>query len=680
MKPWMPKVVTISLLLWVTVFPTGRASAQEMPSQNARAVLPVGTVVVTPVDPTVTPAGTIQFAAQIVGRPGVAVLWAVNGVQALPAAPGGTNDSGRITVDGLYTAPAAVPDNSPKITATSSLDSKQSMAVSVTINASSCPITDPGKPAGPCLMIQPATSLVTVGGKSVALSLENWTGDTTGINWSVNGIPGGNTVTGTIRGSGTRVDYVSPIGAVPSKKLEIKAAVAAGYKATAQVIVVADYVSVRCFAKENPGADGNCVVRDFDRLRAPRGTIDNQPVDDVTPSRLITAINSSKAMFTGSVLDIDLPAGANEANCQNYDWKIVTQSKESPNVLIYNPSDIGPGVCVGGKFAIALPVRVLWADVSGFPQEPDPQRSGPANVATFKDCWGNNVPETIFPCDRNSGLMKSIYRAGWVYTHFSQAGSAKGTISLSPVIGTGQRQLSFDIQADPAYRLGRGWLSIPLTFEKSTTAGSNLDALLTGIAYDWRFLKQPDWAESSHLVVRKPQFQLSTGAEIAPTTPHDKNWVETGTLRFPFVFNFHKQPSAFTAYPVLGIEGGSHFDTHLTENDPILRGVAGLDGSFRWPFNLTHNFLGSSPITLEYSYRMRWLAYAEPTTDVANNGTEILEAGRRSFLRGTLIEPLTANLQFQVTALRGSLAPDFRALGNTVVIGLTFANPGSSEH
>jgi hypothetical protein len=142
--------------------------------------------------------------------------------------------------------------------------------------------------------------------------------------------------------------------------------------------------------------------------------------------------------------------------------------------------------------------------------------------------------------------------------------------------------------------------------------------LMVGLAYDLRFLRRPNLSESSHLVVRKPQFQVRSGVEIAPTTPHDKNWVEAGTIRFPLVFNFHQQPSAFTAYPVIGIEGGSHLDTHLAESDPILRGVAEVDGSFRWPFNLTHNFLGSSPITLEYSYRIRWLAYVAPTTDVAN--------------------------------------------------------------
>jgi hypothetical protein len=276
--------------------------------------------------------------------------------------------------------------------------------------------------------------------------------------------------------------------------------------------------------------------------------------------------------------------------------------------------------------------------------------------------------------------MKAVYGSTWLYTHFGQAGSAQGSISLSPVIGTGQRQLSFDVLADPAYKAGPGWINIPLIFEKSTSQGSNLDALIVGLAYDLRALSSPNWARSSALILRKPQFQIRSSVEIAPTTPHDKNWTESGTMKIPFVFNFHQQPSAFTAYPVFGVEGGSHFDTHLVENNPILRGVAGVDGSFRWPFNLTHNLLGSSPITFEYSYRMRWLAYAEPMTDVANNGTEMLAAGRRSFFRGSFIEPLTPNIQFQVTALHGSLPPDFRVLGNTVVIGLTFANPGSSEH
>jgi hypothetical protein len=531
--------------------------------------------------------------------------------------------------------------------------------------------------------IDPPTKQVRVGDKSVHLSLKvaNWSSEIQTVKWFVNGVLNGNRAFGTIQGGGRDATYSAP-AAVPAKKVEVKAVVTldSDRAATAQIIVVARYVSVHCFASRTQSERDRCSVVDFDRLDGARGSFDKNQVQDDTPARWVTAVNSSKAMFTGSVLDIDLPDGAYEWNCKNYDWKIVAQTRESPNVLIYNPSDVGSGVCVGNKFAIALPVRVIWANVSGFPQQPDPQRAPPADVAAFKDCWGNTVPATIAPCDRYVGTMKGIYKNGWVYTHFGQAGSAQGTMSLSPVIGTGQRQLSFDVQADPAYRKGPGWLNIPLTFEKSTTQGSNLDALIVGLAYDLRAVRSPNFYAFSHFALRKPQFQIRSSVEIAPTTPHDKNWVEAGTVKFPLVFNFHQQPSAFTAYPVIGIEGGSHFDTHLVEDNPILRGVAGVDGSFRWPFNLTHNFLGSSPITLEYSYRMRWLAYAEPTTDVANNGMEVLAAGRRSFLRGSFIAPLTPNLQFQVTALRGSLPPDFRVLGNTVAIGLTFTNPGSSEH
>ena len=207
---------------------------------------------------------------------------------------------------------------------------------------------------------------------------------------------------------------------------------------------------------------------------------------------------------------------------------------------------------------------------------------------------------------------------------------------MSPLIGTGQPQLGFDVQADPAYKTGPGWLNVPLLFEKKTP---------------------------------------------------NKNWVGAGTIKFPLVFNFHQQPSAFTAYPVIGIEGGTHFDMNpiqneSVENESILRGVAGVDGSFRWPFNFTHNLMGNSPITFEYSYRIRWPAYAEPITYtyIGNGETEMLAAGRRLFLRSSFIHPFTPNLQYQVTIVRGSLPPDFRVLGNTVTVGLTFANPGSSEH
>ncbi|HXE32816.1 MAG TPA: hypothetical protein VN087_02805 [Verrucomicrobiae bacterium] len=639
--------------------------AQDVPSHNFPS--PAPPMLIQPAGAAVLTRSKVTLTVYASNGADLKVTWSVNGDPSM-----GTIDP----ATGVYTAPDDVPDNPPKVTATSIANPDHKASVTIVVNAASCP--SDVLPDKACVMLTPLTRMVRPG-EHVALSAKAVKVADPSVTWQVNVDQQKDDTGGKIEGTGEAVKYTAPT-AVPAGKVEVKAVAArdSNVSATAEMIVVAPYVSAHCVAGDSKL--GDCRVTKFNRLDGPAGSFATGPVSDRTDAAIVAAVNASKALVTGSVLEVPFISGVTAANCKNYDWKIVAQTEESPNILIYNPSDIGSGICTGVEFVIALPVRVLWADISGFPQQPDPQRTAPADFTALKDCWGQSVPQTISPCDRNVGLMRSIYASTWVWTHFGQAGSAQGAISLSPVIGAGQRQLSFDVQADPAYKVGLGWLNIPLTFEKSTSEGSNLDALIVGLAYDLRALKNPNLTRTSHFVLRKPQFQVRTSVEIAPTTPHDKNWVEAGTIKFPLVFNFHQQPSAFTAYPVIGVEGGSHFDTHLVENEAILRGVAGVDGSFRWPFNLTHNFLGSSPITFEYSYRIRWLAYAEPITSVADNGTEMLATGRRSFLRGSFIEPVTPNLQFQITAMRGSLPPDFRVLGNTLVIGLTFTNPGSSEH
>ena len=639
--------------------------AQNVPSRNPPS--PPPPMLIEPSDLAVVTGQKVTLTVYARDPSDLKFIWSINGDQSMGTINPAT---------GEYTAPAAVPDNPPKVTATSITNPQHKASVSIVINGASCPSKT--LPKAPCVALTPATRLVQPR-EQIDLSAKALNLADSRVTWQVNVDQQIDDNGGTIQRKGEVEEYTAP-SAVPSGKVEVKAVARgdANMTSAAEIIVVAPYVSAHCVAGENNPK--GCRVTKFNRLDGPNGSFATVRVDDSTDAALVAAVSASKVLVTGSVLEVPFMNGVTSANCKNYDWKIVTQTEESPNILIYGPGDVGSGICTAAKFVIALPVRVLWADISVFPQQPDPQRSAPADFATFKDCWGQNVPQTIFPCDRHAGLMKAIYPTAWVYTHFGQAGSAQGSISLSPVIGTGERQLTFDVLADPAYKLGSGWLNIPLTFEKSTTEGSNLDSLIVGLAYDLRPQKEPNIFRSAHFILRKPQFQVRTNVEIAPTTPHDKNWVEAGTIKFPLVFNFHQQPSAFTAYPVIGVEGGTHFDTHLVENAAILRGVAGVDGSFRWPFNLTHNFLGNNPITFEYSYRVRWLAYAEPETGVANNGTEMLVRGTRSFLRGSLIAPLTPNLQFQATALRGGLPPDFRILGNTVVIGLTFTNPGSSEH
>lgn len=608
------------------------------------------------------------------------VMWTISG-------------DGTIDSSGVYTAPADVPDSPPTVTAISKANGDHKAKVTIIVNASSCRADGP-----PCVKLEPLTALVKAG-KTVTLSARAVNLPGTYLDWTIKGHKKKDDASGgKIEGSGNAVKYHAP-AVVPYKTVEVIAAatkLVSGKpvvvtSATAEIIVVARYVSAHCYWIDGNRNQG-CNIIEFNRLKGERGTFASKDVngkvvktpvtDDPNTAPWVLAVNASKALVTGSVLEVKFPHGVTASNCKSYDWKIVTQTEESPNILIYGPADVGSGICTQTEFVIALPVQAVWADVSGFPQIPDPQRTGPAAASASSDCWGQNPPQTILPCDRNAPWMKIVYdlRLPWLSTNLGQAGSAQGLVQYSPTAAGTTQNLLFDLRADPAKKLGYGWLNVPLTFEKSTGPNSNLDALIVGLAYDVRPLKDPNLKRFSHFIVRKPQAQIQSGVEIAPVTSHDANWISSGTVKFPLVFNWHQQPSLFTVYPVTGLEGGSHFETHFLENNPILRYFVGTDGSFRWPFNFTHNFLGGTPITFEYSYRTRWLAYAEPTTDVVNNGTEKLGSGRHSFVRGTLNLPLTPNFQIQITNLRGSLPPDFRVLGNVWAFGLTLTNPGSSEH
>lgn len=663
-------------LLWVTAMLIApQIQAQVTPSRNASPPADVGQFQIQQTDVTLLPGGKQQFLTMGLA-PGVQVHWQVNGGE------GGDGLVGRIDPVGWYQAPQTIP--TVPVTITAFVSDFSSATANVTFAVPACT-----PPNGPCIRIAP-NAVIPVG-STASLTVVPKTGQSSNAEWFVNGVQNGSADLGTISQSGPTVTYSAPRAVVPNVTIAAKVHTNGGYVTKSlSIILINEYVSVRCYGPDVKGAPkSNCRARDFNRLAGSTGTIDRQKVDDdaagnekVTPASWVTAINSSKALVSGSLLEITFPNGEIAGNCKNYDWKIVTQAKESPNILIYNPSDVGSGVCVDGKFLIALPVHVLWADVSGFQQFADPSRSAPAGPSTTTDCFGQPVSTSIVPCDRFANWrIGTLYKLANVQRLFGQSGAAQGTVSLSPVIGSGSRQLAFDIQADPAVWARVGWINVPVVFEKSTTAGSNLDSLITGIAFDTRWVKHPNLVEGyKHFKFRKPQFRVQTGVELAPTTPHDLNVVEYGTAKFPLIFTFHQQPSAFTVYPVIGIEGGSHAQTHLAEPDPILRGVVGVDGSFRWPYNVGHSFFGSSPITIDYSYRMRWLAYPEPTTNPAGTGTELLSAGRHAYGRVSFIVPYTANFQFQTTFQVGSLPPDFRVIGPTLTLGLTLTNPGSSEH
>ncbi len=231
--------------------------------------------------------------------------------------------------------------------------------------------------------------------------------------------------------------------------------------ATSAVVLAARHVFIHCAIDELKTAQDSCAIVKFNRLHGDRGSLifskgKKEGITDDTSAAFVNAVNSSKALVTGSIIDFALPEGATQANCANYDWKFVLQAEESPNILVYNPNNVGAGICYGNRFVIALPVKVLWADVTGFEQTLDPQRTPPASLAGYKNCFGNSAPQTISPCDQYTWPMDWLYHLAWVYTHFGQAGTGQGTVSLPTLVGQGARQLNWDVQADPALKAGLG--------------------------------------------------------------------------------------------------------------------------------------------------------------------------------------------------------------------------------
>jgi len=453
-------------------------------------------------------------------------------------------------------------------------------------------------------------------------------------------------------------------------------------------------VRTRLLRKQDQVSFGGCQVVYFDRYAdkiwfaggSPQG-ISSADAYNAGHSDWTSAILGSKILLSGSILAINVgPPGENTRNyCRSLDWKVVTQGKESANVLIFGPADFGPGMCTDGQFLIVLPVHVLWAEVTAFKGRTDPTRKAPATYsdkAISADC-----ASSVALCDRKNWPSSWFYKTRYVYNLATQPGSSQGTISYSPVIGggSGSPKLTYDLQLNSAAQVGPGWLGVPLVFEKDSNPAANLDALLTGISYDLRPVIYPNFKTTPHFSLRRPQFQMRSLVEFAPTKSlpsktHDLNFVESETARIPLVFNFNRQPSALVMTPVLGLEEGWHRQTHLAEGDHVFRGLAGGDVSYLWPYNLLHNLLGDKPITLAFSYRARWLASPEPLTDVANKGTEIASTRTRSYWRASLIEPLSSYVQFKVTVQHGGIPPDFRLLAYSLNLGLTFTNPGSSEY
>jgi hypothetical protein len=398
----------------------------------------------------------------------------------------------------------------------------------------------------------------------------------------------------------------------------------------------------------------------------------------------VKAIIVSKILFSGTVLKLDVGA-----DCQKYDWNIVTQTAQSSSVLIYGPSDIGGGNCDGSFLFLTVPVEVLWAEVSGYLYKShDSFHKGPSEFPSKLQLCEDNRPDTelINLCDRHEGPLSWIYRTGWLYTRLTQPGTGQGSITYSPVLGnSGTLKLNYDVQTNFSSKFGPGWVILPVLFEKDANQKANLDSLITGMGYELHLGSKgnllPKRPALSDLAMRAAVVQFKSGIELAPTRPRDLNTVQAQTLKLPVVLNIRQQPSSLTFFPVFGLEEVHHVNTHLSgESTDQFRRVLGADASLRWPFRFTHNFLGDKPVTIDYTYRSRWLSNTEPSTDFDSGGKELLSTSRQAYYKIAFLAPISSYLQFKISVQSGSLPPDFRILGHSLQVGLSFSDPGGVEH
>ena len=199
---------------------TTTAPANADSGRCPAVALPVA-VAVTPATASVQAGNGMQtFTAAVTNTSNTVVTWSVNGVA------GGNATVGMISTAGVYTAPASAPTPATvTVSATSAADATKSASAQVTITT---PIT---------VSISPTSASVQTGMTQTFTAAVAGSSNTT-VNWSVNGVAGGNATVGMISTSGL---YTAPT-TVPSPAVVTVTAVSAAdstKSASAQTTVVA---------------------------------------------------------------------------------------------------------------------------------------------------------------------------------------------------------------------------------------------------------------------------------------------------------------------------------------------------------------------------------------------------------------------------------------------------------
>ena len=178
--------ITACLLAILVMADCGGGSGGDNSNQSSVKITPIS-----PSNAVLNPGGTQQFKSSVTGTTNTAIIWEVNGKM------GGAATTGTISNDGLYTAPMTVSQpTSFTITAMSAADNTITSSATATVN-----------PTGMVsVTITPKSANLSVGATQPFTASVSGSSNTA-VTWSVDGINGGNSSSGTISTSGV---YVAP--------------------------------------------------------------------------------------------------------------------------------------------------------------------------------------------------------------------------------------------------------------------------------------------------------------------------------------------------------------------------------------------------------------------------------------------------------------------------------------
>jgi uncharacterized protein YjdB len=264
-------------------------------------------VTITPQVNALSAGATQQFSAVVTGTSNQSVSWSINNIG------GGNGTLGTISGSGLYTAPTTIPNPaSIIITATSAIDTSKSASISVALKFKIAV-----SPENVNIQVFHSQQFV-----ATVLGVSN-----TAVQWSINGIAGGNAQIGTIDSAGF---YTAPIALPASPSIQVQAISAAdnSQSASTQALLVTDTVPPQIAAvspsnldtnvtlqpniqiKFNEGMDPSSLISSFSLLQGTTsipvkvGYDPNQNLVTLTPEGLLTPGTQYTVAVGGTAQDL----------------------------------------------------------------------------------------------------------------------------------------------------------------------------------------------------------------------------------------------------------------------------------------------------------------------------------------------------------------------------------------